>query len=72
LKDRKPFTDRLTRACKKDRVLAELVLGKAPATTAARILLLRRCSHWCFTVSETATLIEALDSRTADDGADLC
>ena len=62
-KERKPFNERLDRACKKDRELAELILGTAPATTAARILLLKRCAYWCFSVTETATLLEALDAR---------
>ena len=61
--ERKPFNERLDRACKKDRQLNALVFGTAPATTAMRILLLKRCAWWCFSTDETATLLEALDAR---------
>lgn len=65
-KERKPFEQRLKRACQKDRELNEIVFGDEPATTTHRKRLLYRCAYWRFDVHETVTLLEMLDARTGE------
>ena len=62
-KQRKTFAERLDRACERDRMLSELVLGDALPTTANRLKLFERARYWCFDAFETATLFEALEAR---------
>ncbi|MFM2465185.1 hypothetical protein P0D87_16195 [Paraburkholderia sp. RL17-368-BIF-A] len=60
---RKPFAERLDRACKRDRAMNALVFGDALPTTANRLKLFERCRYWCFDAAETAAIFEALEAR---------
>lgn len=60
---RKPFDERLDRACKRDRLLNAIVFGNAQPTTVMRLKLFERCRYWCFDDIETRTLFEMLEAR---------